>query len=140
MDKYHINPETGNPGLCSAKVKCPFGGDDVHYFSKEAAQKAFEESTKSEALKAWKKKVTHAPEPEEPVDFPADATPDTNAGHGRSTYFHGHVSTPKNKPAPSYGHGGFHGYTAPPAPAPAKPKKQPMTDYGHGRTSYGHGR
>lgn len=121
MDKYHINPETGNPGLCSAKVKCPFGGDDVHYFSKEAAQKAFEDATKDEALKAWKKKkVHHEPEVEEPVVFPADATPDNSIGHGRSSYFHGHVSTPapapkaKPKRNTGIGHGGFHGYTTDP--------------------------
>lgn len=117
MDKYHINPETGNPGLCSAKVKCPFGGDDVHYFSKEAAQKAFEDATKDEALKAWKKKKVVV-EPE--VETPAVA-PNANAGHGRrSSYFHGHVSTappaPKAKPKriPGIGHGGFHGYATDP--------------------------
>jgi hypothetical protein len=106
MDKYHINPETGNPGLCSAKIKCPFGGDDVHYFSKEAAQQAFEEATKTEALKAWKKKKVN-PEPEQV------AAPDTNIGHGRSTYFHGYVSTPAPKPKakprdnPTYGSHGM---------------------------------
>jgi hypothetical protein len=41
-DKFHVNPETGNPNKCTAKKACPFGGDDKHYFSKEAAHEAFE--------------------------------------------------------------------------------------------------
>jgi len=43
MAKYHINPETGNPGVCNAKVKCRFGDLEAdHYISKEAAREAFE--------------------------------------------------------------------------------------------------
>lgn len=43
MAKYHINPETGNPGVCNAKVKCRFGDLEAdHYTSKEAAREAFE--------------------------------------------------------------------------------------------------
>jgi hypothetical protein len=115
MDKFHINPETGNPGVCSAKVKCPFGGDEVHYFSKEAAQKAFEEATKEEALKVWKKKTIAAPEPVVPA---VSSSSSTNIGHGRGS-FHGRVATPAPKPkkappASGIGHGGFHGYTTDP--------------------------
>lgn len=44
---YHVNPATGEPGKCRATKKpCPYGGDDVHYTSKEAARQAFEESQK----------------------------------------------------------------------------------------------
>jgi hypothetical protein len=124
MDKFHINAE-GNPGKCTAKVKCPFGGDDAHYFSKEAAQKAFEDATKSEALKVWKKKTIVAPE--------AAETPATAIGHGG---FHGRAaSTPVASPATGYG---FHGATMPPAPK-AAPARRPSDDLGHGRRSYGHG-
>lgn len=43
MTKFHINPETGNPGGCRAVVgKCPFGGDDEHFDTAEAARAAFE--------------------------------------------------------------------------------------------------
>lgn len=42
MTKFHINPETGNPGICNAKVRCRFGGAEEHYDSKEAARAAFE--------------------------------------------------------------------------------------------------
>lgn len=41
-DKFHVNPATGNPNKCTATKSCPFGGDDKHYFSKEAAHAAFE--------------------------------------------------------------------------------------------------
>lgn len=41
---YHVNPRTGDPGQCSAKVQCPFGGDADHYETREAAAAAFEEA------------------------------------------------------------------------------------------------
>lgn len=44
MAKYHINPKTGNPGLCKAKDNCPFGGADEHYSSKDVARAAYEAS------------------------------------------------------------------------------------------------
>jgi hypothetical protein len=41
--RYHINPKTGEPGKCSAKNGgCPFGGENEHYTSPEAAREAFE--------------------------------------------------------------------------------------------------
>lgn len=43
MAKYHINPETGDPGECKAEIKCRFGSPEDHYTSPEAARKAFEE-------------------------------------------------------------------------------------------------
>ncbi len=44
MAKYHINPSTGDAGTCSAqKGNCPFGGDEVHFTSAEAAREASEE-------------------------------------------------------------------------------------------------
>lgn len=43
MSRFHINPESGEPGECSAEEgKCPFGGE--HYDSKQEARKAYEES------------------------------------------------------------------------------------------------
>jgi hypothetical protein len=42
--KYHINPETGNPGVCKATKRCRFGDLETdHYTSKEAASAAYEE-------------------------------------------------------------------------------------------------
>lgn len=42
MTKFHINPKTGNPGACSAKVgKCPFG-DLPHYATENEARRAYE--------------------------------------------------------------------------------------------------
>lgn len=42
MARYHINPETGNPGFCRAKKNCPFGGDNDHFPTREEARKAAE--------------------------------------------------------------------------------------------------
>lgn len=42
MTLYHVNPETGNPGECNAKVRCPFGGEDEHFTSAGAARAAYE--------------------------------------------------------------------------------------------------
>ena len=57
MAKYHINPETGNPGLCKADPSnpkssgCRFGeSEESHYPSKAAAAQAYEE--KMEAIEA----------------------------------------------------------------------------------------
>lgn len=44
MAKFHINPETGNPGTCrAAEGKCPFGADAPHFASKEEARRNFEQ-------------------------------------------------------------------------------------------------
>lgn len=52
MQRFHVNPETGSPGLCRAQSGgCPFGGDESHYPSKEVAQKAFELSMAGETFK-----------------------------------------------------------------------------------------
>lgn len=42
MAKYHVNPETGNPGKCSAKIVCPFGGEENHFKSTTLARRAYE--------------------------------------------------------------------------------------------------
>lgn len=48
MAKYHLNPKTGDPGLCRAEDgKCPFGKDAPHYASKEAAREAYEKDRPS---------------------------------------------------------------------------------------------
>jgi hypothetical protein len=45
---YHVNPETGATGKCSAtKGGCPFGSTDEHFTSAEAARAAFESSQKT---------------------------------------------------------------------------------------------
>ena len=49
MAKWHINPKTGEPGLCRALKNCPFGGSDEHYSSREAAQGAYEAKMEAEA-------------------------------------------------------------------------------------------
>lgn len=50
MARYHLNPETGNPGLCRATKACPFGDfEHAHYATKEAAREAFELSMKPDS-------------------------------------------------------------------------------------------
>lgn len=45
MSRFHINPKTGNPGRCSARIgNCPFGADVKHYASAADARTAFENS------------------------------------------------------------------------------------------------
>lgn len=51
MPRYHINPETGNPGICRAHLNCPFGDlETEHYESRKAAQNAFEQAMQDRAL------------------------------------------------------------------------------------------
>lgn len=42
MTKYHIVPKTGNPGKCTALIKCPFGDETEHYDSANEARAAYE--------------------------------------------------------------------------------------------------
>ena len=55
--KYHINPKTGNPGKCSAKITCPFGNDDVHYNSREEAREAYEKINSNVSLQVTKEEA-----------------------------------------------------------------------------------
>lgn len=58
MSKFHINPKTGNPGICKAKVTCPYGDlEKDHFETKEEARVAFEKQAKDSALDAWQKRV-----------------------------------------------------------------------------------
>lgn len=53
---FHVNPQTGEAGKCSAKHgKCPFGDMNVHFTTIEAAREAFEGSMAGEEHKAVKK-------------------------------------------------------------------------------------
>ena len=41
--RYHINPVSGEAGLCMAqRGNCPFGKEEAHYPSAEAARRAYE--------------------------------------------------------------------------------------------------
>jgi len=129
---YHVNEE-GNPGKCSAKSgNCPFGGEDSHFTSPEAARHSYEEkqSKKEDAVKSWKRKPVNKPNPE--PDYSGHGAP--RSGHGMPVG-HGFPYTP---PAPK-----TRKVTAPKAPAPkiSRPKSSPSNpDYstGHGRST-GHG-
>lgn len=47
MARYHINPQTGNPGLCKAQSGgCPFGEMEDHFDTKIEARNAYEKFNK----------------------------------------------------------------------------------------------
>lgn len=61
MKKYHVNPETGRAGACSATFKCPFGDlETEHYASAAEARKAFEKSMEAEREAAENEKKARA--------------------------------------------------------------------------------
>lgn len=50
-EKFHINPETGNPNKCVAKPgNCRFGSDTNHYDSKDAARADYEQTMSGESV------------------------------------------------------------------------------------------
>lgn len=58
MAQYHINPETGRPNQCTAKVKCRFGADTQHFDSKEAARAGYEKQMQGQTVSGALKKST----------------------------------------------------------------------------------
>jgi hypothetical protein len=43
MARYHVNPQTGNPGICKATQSCPFGDlTKDHFPSREKASRSYE--------------------------------------------------------------------------------------------------
>lgn len=52
MSKYHVNPRTGNPGVCRASIKCRFGGSSSHFATKEEARADYEDSQERLARRA----------------------------------------------------------------------------------------
>lgn len=54
--RYHINPNTGESGKCSAKSgNCPFAGEDQHFTSPEAARSAFEANNSAKTFSMSRK-------------------------------------------------------------------------------------
>ena len=73
MPKYHINPETGNPGQCKAKGdNCPYGGAESHYPSAANARRAYELSMGPATVEAARRSA------EEKAQQQADATPSSS--------------------------------------------------------------
>lgn len=55
-DKFHLNPNTGNPSRCSAKSgNCPFAGDSEHFESMEQARTHFESENADKSLESVRK-------------------------------------------------------------------------------------
>lgn len=59
MAKYHINPETGNPGVCRATKQCRFGSANEHYGSKDEARAAYERSQGPQPVEVPKEDLMH---------------------------------------------------------------------------------
>lgn len=59
MSKFHVNPKTGNPGICKAKEEenCPFAGLSEHYTTREEAQAAYEKVQSKFEHFNWKSNV-----------------------------------------------------------------------------------
>lgn len=55
MAKYHVNPETGEPGLCHASIQCRFGGASLHYDSSSEARFAYEQKFSGEGFETFSK-------------------------------------------------------------------------------------
>jgi hypothetical protein len=64
MSKYHVNPKTGNPGLCTAKNQCPFGDSSEHFDSKAEARQSY--SNSMEATTALSSPKRRAQRPKAP--------------------------------------------------------------------------
>lgn len=65
MSKFHINPESGNPGLCNAKIQCRFGSPSEHFDSPEEARSHYE---KQMGLAVFKKPLTDAEKRQNAID------------------------------------------------------------------------
>lgn len=62
---FHVNPTTGEPGLCRASVKaCPFGGEADHYETQADARRAFEDSMASTIFSKAPRKISGVTVPE----------------------------------------------------------------------------
>lgn len=56
MAKFHINPTSGNPGLCNAaEGNCPYGGPLEHYSTAEDARHAYEKVMSRESWNSGSK-------------------------------------------------------------------------------------
>jgi hypothetical protein len=61
MAKYHINPETGRPNQCTAKVQCRFGSEAQHFDSKESARAGYEKQMERQTVSGVLKKTSKTP-------------------------------------------------------------------------------
>lgn len=51
MVKYHVNPNTGEPGVCKAVIQCRFNLKDIdHYPTKEIARQQYEKQMEKKEL------------------------------------------------------------------------------------------
>jgi hypothetical protein len=64
VSKFHINVQTGETGLCSAKINCPFGSlENDHYPSGQDARSAYEEQMSAKTIETHKSKTSKDVEP-----------------------------------------------------------------------------
>jgi len=72
MAKFHINPETGNPGKCSAADgNCPYGSNAPHFSSAEDARSAYE-AAQGGAFLSTAQKITLTKADAKKLTFPRE--------------------------------------------------------------------
>lgn len=64
MARYHVNPRTGEPGPCRARVACPYGDlTKDHFDSKEDARAAYESGKLAETFTTLSKALDEVVDP-----------------------------------------------------------------------------
>lgn len=58
MAKFHVNPKTGRTSACGAATRCPFGGAEEHFPSREEAQAAYEKTQRAQEVPPARKKAS----------------------------------------------------------------------------------
>lgn len=56
MPRFHVNPVTGNPGVCKAVYSCPFGSKETAHFDSAVEAQAFFETSQSTFAPSKKKR------------------------------------------------------------------------------------
>lgn len=66
MAKYHVNPNTGLTARCSAELRCPFGGEELHSTTEEGARAAYENYVTNDIDPATSNLASFSKKPREP--------------------------------------------------------------------------
>lgn len=95
MNRFHVNPETGDVSPCEAnKRECPYGGSEVHGSTPEKARQKYERKMSSRVLANLSKN------PKKTKGFTPDANPEWAASQreiGRSSATSSHDPRPNRQ-------------------------------------------
>lgn len=104
MARFHLNPTTGEPGPCRARVACPFGTPGEHFSSSETARSAYEALMEGKARPPLSWLLSKKGEPLSP---PEDLTAFTRACFEEGQAFWDSLSPEEEKKVRFYSMGGF---------------------------------